>query len=631
MILKNKTTSETHAMAHNVFTAGSGSVNNLVLRGENVRKIHFQILRKGSRFQLVALNGTVDVNGSPVAECDLNPGDEIKIGAERFAVEFTREPGPAAATPGLASGTPGLASGTPGSTSQVSGFASGRPGASAAGHSLGKESRPREGNPYEMLLEGVIRLLENPDKRKSSEEILSRGMELMEADGGYLFSVDDSSEMSLLYSIPEDNDSYSQSAVKTALKNGETLIWSAADDNVEVSAQSIAQKNIHSILVSPLANRTSGKVLGVLYLHRKRPDYPFDEAQRGIFAKISQVLGAVLGANQAQLEQAERIESLQDIRSSGDLVYASEDMIKLVDGAKRAAASQVPVLVTGETGTGKDVLANFIHAHSPRQGKPFIAVNCGAIPEHLIESELFGHEKGAFTGATGLQKGLFEQAQGGTLFLDEIGELPVLMQVKFLRALQSGRIRRVGGNEEIAIDLRVISATNRDLLSEIREGRFREDLYYRLNLVQLRLPALRDREGDVLILASHILKKACANFNMNSASLTRAAEKALLKYTWPGNVRELENKIQKALLNSSSRVIDVGSLDLPEDPDRELLSLKAAREHAEAKAINLAMAKAKGNLTLAASFLGIDRKVLRDIMERLNIHKEDFKSSRGED
>jgi DNA-binding NtrC family response regulator len=186
----------------------------------------------------------------------------------------------------------------------------------------------------------------------------------------------------------------------------------------------------------------------------------------------------------------------------------------------------------------------------------------------------------------------------------------------------------VGGNEEIAVDVRVIAATNRDLLDEIREGRFREDLYYRLNLVQLRLPPLRDREGDVLILSSHILKKACATFNMNSASLTRAAEKALLKYTWPGNVRELENKIQKALLNSSSRVIDVDSLDLPEDPDRELLSLKAAREQAEGRAIHMAMAKAKGNLTLAASFLGIDRKVLRDIMERLSIKKEDFKGAK---
>jgi DNA-binding NtrC family response regulator len=591
VILKNKNSGETHLMAHNVFTAGSGAVNNLMLSGEHIRKIHFQILKQGSQFKLMAMNGTVEINGNLLGEHILAQGDEIKAGSEIFVAEF--------------------------------------PQAAAAADLSGNGSAA--GNPYERLLDGVIRLLDNPDKRRSSEEILSLGMELMEADGGFLFSVE-SGGLSLLCSVPEDNDSYSNSAVNAALKNREALIWSAVDGAAglasEVSAQSIAHKNIHSILVSPLANRMSGQVIGLLYLHRKRPDSPFSEPQRKLFAQISQLLGGVLGTNQTQIEQAERIETLKEIKGSGDLVYSSPEMGKVVEAAKRAAVSNVPILITGETGTGKDVLASFIHNHSTRQGKPFIAVNCGAIPENLIESELFGHEKGAFTGATALQRGLFEQANGGTLFLDEVGELPVLMQVKFLRALQSARIRRVGGNEEVPVDVRIIAATNRDLAAEIREGRFREDLYYRLNLVQLRLPPLRDREGDTLVLAIHILKKACASFNMNAAALTRAAEKALLKYTWPGNVRELENKIQKALLNSSSRVIDVESLDLPEDPDRELLSLKAAREQAEAQAINLALSKARGNLTLAASFLGIDRKVLRDIMERLGIKKEDFKGSK---
>jgi DNA-binding NtrC family response regulator len=585
MILRNKISGETYTVAHNIFTVGSGAVNNLVIHGDHIRKIHFQILKQAGLFKLIAMNGTVEVNGQMVGDQALSQGDEIRIGGETFAVELKEAAAP-------------------------------------------EKPAPTGGDAYEKLLEGVIRLLENPDKRKSSEEILSLGMQLMEADGGYLFT-GDGSGLTLLCSIPEDNESYSHSAVKAALKNGETLIWSASDGTAEVSAHSIAQKNIHSILVSPFATRSASAPAGLLYLHRKRPDSPFTEPQRRLFAKISQVFGAVLGSNQTQIEQAERIETLRDIKGSGDLVFASPEMSKVVEAARRAAASNVPVLITGETGTGKDVMANFIHANSSRAGRPIVAVNCGAIPEHLIESELFGHEKGAFTGAVGQQKGLFEQANGGTLFLDEVGELPVLMQVKFLRALQSGRIRRVGGTDEIAVDVRVIAATNRDLMEEIRQGRFREDLYYRLNLVQMRLPPLREREGDVLILASHILKKACAAFNMNAATLTRAAEKALLKYTWPGNVRELENKIQKALLNSSSRVIDVDSLEFPEDPDKELLSLKAAREQAELKAINLALSKAKGNLTLAASFLGIDRKVLRDIMERLGLRKEDFKAMKS--
>lgn len=593
MILRNTTTGEGHTVAQNIFTAGSGAVNNLVLSGEHVRKIHFQILRSGGQYRLIAMNGEVEVNGRMVGEHLLAHGDVIKAGSETFSAEIAVET-PAAAAP---SGEPAGAGG---------------------------------GDAYERLLEGVIRILHHPDSRKSSEDILALALRLMEADGGYLFTVA-ADDLSLLCAAPEDNENYSHSAVKAALKNGETLIWAAAaggEMSGEVSVHSIEQKNIHSILVSPFASGGDGKPTGLLYLHRKRPESPFTEPQRKLFARISQVFGAVLGANQARLEQAERIESLREIKGSGDLVYASTEMAKVVEAAGRAAGSNVPVLITGETGTGKDVLANHIHDRSSRAGKPFIAVNCGAIPEHLIESELFGHEKGAFTGATGQQRGLFEQANGGTLFLDEVGELPILMQVKFLRALQSGRIRRVGGADETPVDVRIIAATNRDLMEETRQGRFREDLYYRLNLVQLKLPPLRDREGDVLILASHILKKACASFNMNPASLTRAAEKALLKYTWPGNVRELENKIQKALLDSSSRVIDEDSLDLPEDPDRELLSLKAAREQAETRAINLALTKARGNLTLAASFLGIDRKVLRDIMERLGIRKEEFKASK---
>ncbi len=598
-MLKNKTSGETYGMVHNVFTAGSGGVNNLILTGPTMRKIHFQILKQAGQYRLVAMNGTVDVNGAQVGEQLLAQGDEITVGADTFIVEMPKASPPAPPVT---------------ATSVVEAGSGGAP----------------QANPYERLLDGVIRLLENPDKRQSSEDILILSMELMEADGGYLFTVEGGG-LTLVCSVPEDNENYSHSAVNAALKNRETLIWSAMDAGgagEEVSTHSIEQKNIHSILVAPVVNKLSGQITGLLYLHRKRPDSPFSEPQRHLFARISQVLGGVLGSNQTQLEQAERIESLQDIKGAGDLVYTSPEMGRVVDAAKRAAASNVPVLITGETGTGKDVLATYIHAHSSRQGKPFNAVNCGAIPEHLIESELFGHEKGAFTGATSQQKGLFEQANGGTLFLDEVGELPVLMQVKFLRALQSGRIRRVGGNEEVTVDVRIIAATNRDLAAEIKEGRFREDLYYRLNLVQLRLPPLRDREGDVLALAGHILKKACASFNMNAAVLTRAAEKALLKYTWPGNVRELENKIQKALLNSSSRVIDEESLDLPDDPGRELLSLKAAREQAEGKAINLALGKARGNLTLAASFLGIDRKVLRDIMERLGIRKEEFKGGK---
>lgn len=566
-------------------------MNNLVVRADQVRKIHFQILKQGNTSRLIAMNGTVDVNGQPVSEHTLIQGDRIQVGHEVYVVEVPETvAAPKAYAPAPPPADPDSA--------------------------------------VEALLEGVIGLLENPDKRKSTEDILGLGLNLMEADGGFLFMVDEQGGLRLLHSVPEDNELYSHSAVKAALQGGETLIWSVSDDLEDASLHSLQHKNIHSILVAPLKNRYSGKIGGLVYLHRRRSENSFTEAQRRLFERIGRVLGVILGINQQHLRQEEQIQSLKDVKGSGDLIYASPQMARVVEAAARVAASHVPVLILGEPGTGKDVLAHAIHKRSPRVTGPFVAVNCGAIPEHVLESEIFGHERGAFTGASGLKKGLFEQADGGTLFLDEIGELPLIMQVKFLRALQSGRLRRVGGHEEIAFDVRVIAASHQNLESEVRAGHFREDLFYRLNLFQLQLPPLRDREGDVLLLANHILKKACMAFNMNLATLAKSAEKALLKYHWPGNVRELENKIQKALLNSSSRVIDSETLDLPLEEAPELISLKAVREQAEAHAIQTAMTKARGNLTLAASFLGIDRKVLRDIMDRLNIRKEEFKPNR---
>ncbi len=563
-----------------------------------MRKIHFQILKQGGIYRLIALNGTVEVNGSPVSELALGQGDRIHIGSEIYRVD-TPEPPPDAAVLTKAD----------------------------APSKTGGGEVPQD-TAVEALLEGVIRLLENPDKRKSTEDILELGMQLIEADGGFLFTVDELGGLRLLHSVPEDNDLYSHSAVKAAMQGNETVLWSVSDELTGSSLQSLQHKNIHSILVSPLKNRYTGKIGGLVYLHRRRSENAFTEAQRRLFERIERVLGAILGINQQHLRQEEQIRSLKDVKGSGDLIYSSPQMVKVVEAAARVATSHVPVLILGESGTGKDVLANTIHKRSTRSTGPFISVNCGAMPEHLIESELFGHERGAIAGTTGLKKGLFEQADGGTLFLDEVGELPLLMQVKFLRALQSARIRRIGGHEDVPVDVRIIAATHHNLEYEVREGRFREDLFYRLNLFQLHLPPLRDREGDVLLLANHILKKACSAFNMNLAALTKSAEKALLKYHWPGNVRELENKIQKALLNSSSRVIDAETLDLPLDEAPELISLKAVREQAEMHAIQTAMTKARGNLTLAASFLGIDRKVLRDIMDRLGIHKEDYKPNR---
>ncbi|MAQ49543.1 MAG: sigma-54-dependent Fis family transcriptional regulator [Pseudomonas sp.] len=236
--------------------------------------------------------------------------------------------------------------------------------------------------------------------------------------------------------------------------------------------------------------------------------------------------------------------------------------IQLLELAARVAASDSTVLISGESGTGKEVLARYIHQQSPRAGQPFIAINCAAIPDNMLEATLFGHEKGAFTGAVAAQSGKFEQANGGTLLLDEISEMPLALQAKLLRVLQEREVERVGGRKLIQLDIRVIATTNRDLPGEVAAGRFREDLYYRLGVFPLQWQALRERPADILPLAERLLAKHCRKMNMGTVRLSTQAAQALQAHPWPGNVRELDNAVQRALVLQQGGVIDVGDLYL---------------------------------------------------------------------
>ncbi len=243
-----------------------------------------------------------------------------------------------------------------------------------------------------------------------------------------------------------------------------------------------------------------------------------------------------------------------------NMVGSSEPMKKVFELVQRAAPSKATVLILGESGTGKELVAEAIHEGSPRAGRPFVKVNCAALPETLLESELFGHEKGSFTGAIARKEGRFELADGGTLFLDEIGEIPHPLQVKLLRFLQSREFDRVGGTKTLQVDVRVVAATNRDLRAEVKAGRFREDLYYRLNVVQIQVPSLRERKGDLPGLAEHFVRKYASAYERPGARLTKQALQALIAYDWPGNVRELENAIERALVLSPDGVIEPAHL-----------------------------------------------------------------------
>ncbi len=303
------------------------------------------------------------------------------------------------------------------------------------------------------------------------------------------------------------------------------------------------------------------------------------------------------------------------------LITNDEAMLKVCRMIEKVAPSNATVLLLGESGTGKEVLARAVHSLSPRADKRFVAINCAAIPENLLESELFGYEKGAFTGASKTTPGKIETAHQGTLFLDEIGDLPLPLQAKLLRFLQERVIERLGGRSEIPVDVRVVCATHQNLQDMIRDGRFREDLYYRLTEITVTIPPLRERHGDAILLAQAFLERHAQEQNRNLKGFTPDALKVLDTHTWPGNVREMENLIKRAVImadNAQITAADVGLVADAED-DPMAFDLRTIREAAEKKAVLAVMARVNGNVAKAAEMLGVSRPTLYDLMSKLGL------------
>ena len=322
----------------------------------------------------------------------------------------------------------------------------------------------------------------------------------------------------------------------------------------------------------------------------------------------------------------------QSYQGSGNefhgIIGNSKTMQDIFRFIERVALSDISVLICGESGTGKELVAHAIHRQGQRKNNPFVVVNCGAIPENLLETELFGHEKGAFTGAYIQKKGKFELAHTGTLFLDEIGELVPTLQVKLLRFLQDRKIERVGGNQSIELDIRIIAATNRDLRQDIENRLFREDLYYRLKVVPLEMPALRERKDDIVPLALHFLTKYCRENRKPLTRLSSEAEAALLAHPWPGNVRELENVINRAVVLSSYPVLKPLDLGLRLERGSTDVNLKFAKIAMEIDYIKRALSRNNGVVSRAAKDLGISRVNLYDLIDKYNIQIQEFKVTR---
>ena len=326
-----------------------------------------------------------------------------------------------------------------------------------------------------------------------------------------------------------------------------------------------------------------------------------------------------------ELEQEnQRLLRNQSASPLDGIVAASEKMLQVCRIIEKVAPTNATSLLLGESGTGKELLARALHSLSPRVDKGFVAINCAAIPENLLESELFGYERGAFTGAVKQTQGKVELANAGTLFLDEIGDMPLALQAKLLRFLQERVIERVGGREEIAVDVRVICATNQDLQVAIEEHRFREDLYYRVSEITINIPPLREREGGRLILARTLLDEEAGKQGRTFKGFSKEAQSAIQNYSWPGNVRELENKIKGAVIMAEGKHVTSVDLGLSEvDTEGPDLNLREVRRNSETRAIKRALVYSSGNISRAAKMLGITRPTLYDLLEKYNIQAKD--------
>jgi two-component system, NtrC family, response regulator len=321
----------------------------------------------------------------------------------------------------------------------------------------------------------------------------------------------------------------------------------------------------------------------------------------------------------------ERLASVSpgSVKALGGTITASPEMLKVTRTIERVANADVSVMLLGASGTGKELLARGVHDASRRSKGAFIAINCAAIPENLLEAELFGHEKGAFTGAVKTTEGKIEMAHRGTLFLDEVGDIPLPLQVKLLRFLQERVIERIGGRTAIAVDTRIVCATHQNLQAMITDGRFREDLYYRLAEIVVKIPTLAERPGDSALLAKHFLHRFAATMNPSVKGLSSDALAAIDRWSWPGNVRELENRMKRAVIMADGKMVSAADLDLPAAEDTvdgdDVINLKTIRDRADSTAIRRAIARTEGNISNAAKLLGISRPTLYDLIKQHQI------------
>jgi transcriptional regulator with GAF, ATPase, and Fis domain len=477
---------------------------------------------------------------------------------------------------------------------------------------------------YRKLFEFSEKLLSNYDLGQLLEALMDAVITITNADKGFLILLEGQElRVKVARNLKRENladalRQLSDSIVDKVVQTKKALIVSDALHDQEFSnAMSVMSLKLSSVMCVPLLER--GNLLGALYVGNDSVAQLFDESHLEVLtifaAQASLIIRNALLVNELKLDNKLLSEQIEQMRF-GDIIGSCAAMQEVFKKVQKVATTDISVLITGETGTGKELIAREIHRRSNRAKGPFVTINCGAIPENLLESELFGHVKGAFTGAVANKPGRFHAADRGTIFLDEIGEMPLNLQVKLLRVLQEKVVVRVGENRPEPVDIRVLTATNRNLEEEIRNNRFREDLYYRLNVVNIHLPPLRDRGEDVMVIAKYLLHRYSQEFGGTVKGLSPNAVIAIRKFGWPGNIRQLENHLKKACVLADKALLGPEDLGLTADVLPAILPLSDAKEKFQREYINQVLELNNGNRTKTARDLGVDPRTIFRHLEK---------------
>jgi transcriptional regulator with GAF, ATPase, and Fis domain len=471
---------------------------------------------------------------------------------------------------------------------------------------------------YQILFETSTRLMSDFKLDTFLSNLIDALISLTKADKGFIIIFKENTFDIMVArnlegkNIDNPRELISDSIIEKVINTKKPIIVNDALNDTEFKMSvSVINLKLCSVLCVPLIYQ--GNILGLIYIGNDSVANLFDQStleMMTIFAsQITLLLKSALHIN--------KLEQEVDIKNNNSIIYASPVMTEIMDKIKKVAPTDVTVLLEGETGTGKEILAREIHNYSPRRNNQFVAVNCAAIPKDLLESELFGHIKGAFTGAISSREGKFQLASGGTLFLDEIGDMPLNLQVKLLRALQEKVVIKVGSNKLEEVDVRIICATNQNLEELIKAKKFRSDLYYRINVVRFYLPPLRDRSEDIMLIAKYFLNKFKKEYNSNVEGFSINAIKAINTYRWPGNIRELENRIKKAVILARHPLIEKEDLELPDEEETPILPLAQAREEFQRRYILEALRRNGGNRTKTARDLGVDPRTIFRYLENI--------------